>query len=147
MQLPEILYEIFRASKLHLPLELWIIIVNINKAIVNYKVVHLRNILNFPRNTVYGKSFYEFQLYPRVQRFDYGFVHNWDILYDNFGALIHKVHAYGMVINIGGIPFPRTKACLYADYGNGCTWIFDHEGSITTLTYDLEYGYRNAINW
>jgi hypothetical protein len=145
--LPEILYEIFRASKLYLPLELWIFIVELNLNSIDKCVKALRRILKFPRSTASSTYFYEFQLLPAVSRFDYGFIHSWDVLYDSYGDLIHKVHAYGMVINIGGTHFPRSRACLYADYGTGCTWIFEHESDVTTLTYDLEYGYRSLIAW
>jgi|GEM_PF-875830 hypothetical protein len=141
------LYKIFCHTKLHLPLELWTLISRVNQSHVKKLAMNLSNTLKFPTCTAFSPFFHEYQIFPGVIRFDFGFHHGWDILYDAYGNLIHKVHTYGLVINIAGRVFPRSRACLYGDYGNGCTWIFEHEGFVTTLTYDLEYGYRSLIAW
>lgn len=142
------LYRNFFTTKLHLPLELWRIIVSFNHEQISKLKAILEHHLTFPQNTANSPIYSEFHLpVSSITRFDYVFVHLWDVLYDSHGCLVHKVHSYGMVIDIGGHVFPRSRACLYGDYGNGCTWIFEHEGEVSTLTFDKEYGYRDHIRW
>jgi hypothetical protein len=99
--------------------------------------------LKFPTVIAIGQCFFEFTLdrgnLPNRPGFYYE--HHWDILFDPWHKLIHKVHACGVTTAIAGRGFPRNKTCLYGDYGNGCTWIFDTDGDISVLSFDFEYGY------
>jgi hypothetical protein len=75
------------------------------------------------------------------------FEHHWEVMFhaDEISdrlKLIHKVQVYGAV-SARDQGFPRNKVCLYGDYDQGCTWIFDADGDITSLSFDADYGYES----